>query len=236
MAEVSWGPDEPTVRLTPPADPWAHTQEMPTVPQERPRRRQIFGRVYETIETGQRDAEHRYVGKTEQTIHQRVHGPSGHTSQTSIARDPWKANILLGKAGYRLLENVYDTGDPAENDRALRRAEAFWIDHLRPTRNVIRPVRPPSTAPPPPRREPRPRRAPRRISMAEERKRRRVRVRLIVLSLIVVACAYAVARAVMLLHLPWPAAPYVAGVTVGGLLGWRIFSALLTFYRKLARS
>jgi hypothetical protein len=67
--------------------------------------RPIYGYVYELILAGQSDTDHSYVGMTTTTIHRRVHGSSGHASATDVARDPWKAGILPGRAGYRCLES-----------------------------------------------------------------------------------------------------------------------------------
>lgn len=234
--EVTWGSgDEPTVRLQPPADPWAGTYDRPPA---RPGRRAVFGRIYETIEAGQRDGEHRYIGKTEQTLHQRVHGPNGHTSPASVAKDPWKANILRGRAGYRLLETVYDTGDPAENDRALRRAEAFWIDRLRPPRNKVRPVQPPATAPriAPPARPQRPARSASTYRERVARRKRRMAALKFFALIATMALAVALAsRAVMLLHLPWTQVPVVIATVAGAYVGWNVFWFLHKHLRKLTR-
>jgi hypothetical protein len=136
--------DDDTVRLWPPADPWAahdgRTESFPMVnPAVRNGRRPIYGRVYELFTDRPEDGPHPYVGQTTTTIAKRV---QRHKNADSVAKDPWKAHILPGPAGYRLLETVYSTGDCAENERVLNRAEAFWIDRLRPTHNDVRPVRP----------------------------------------------------------------------------------------------
>jgi len=228
MGEAYWGPQRTPV-VPAPADPWAGmTSEVPIV-QRMPKRR-IHGRIYETIESGQRDGEHRYVGMTEQTLHQRVHAsPSAHTSRASVAKDLWKARILPGAAGYRLLENVYDTGDPAENDRALRRAEAFWIDRLRPTRNTVRPVRPPGDRPAPRAK------GPTRQEIAEQRRRRRATRRLLAILAIGAFFTYLAARVVIAMQLPWPAAPWVVAPVVGVAAGWLVFWHLHRAVRKLVR-
>lgn len=196
---------------------------MPTTPD--PRRRRVFGHVYETILRGQAENEHSYVGKTELTIHQRVHGPNGHTSPDSVAKDPWKARILPGRAGYRKLEAIRDTGDPAENDRALRRAEAFWIDRLRPEYNLVRPVRPPGdVAHARARREP-----------VRRRARRPVPVRAVVCLVFIVVCVWATAWFVGAMELPWPQAPWIVAPTVGGFLGWQAFWRTHRALRRLFR-
>lgn len=192
--------------------------------------RAVFGRVYELVLRGQRDDEHTYVGKTEQTIHQRVHGGrNAHSSPQSVARDPWKAGILPGRAGWRQLEVVYDTGDPAENDRALRRAEAFWIDRLRPTKNDVRPVRPRVTVMPPAT-------AMRRPSQRELNRlaaRRRARRRTVGLLVLVALFTFAAARVAVQMQTPWPAFPWVAAPIAGVALGWATFGRLLRARKKL---
>ena len=190
-------------------------------PEPAPRRRTTFGRVYELFTRDQAPGTHVYVGKTEQTLHQRVHGPSGHTSPADMAANPWKAAILPGKAGYRLLETVYDTGDPDENARALRRAEAFWIDRLRPTENRVRPVRPPAT-------EPQPHRAvrpPSRAQVAAHARARRERVRLGSFLVLALTLTVLAGRMIARMELPWPAAPWIAGPILGlAVGGWLFFS------------
>jgi hypothetical protein len=172
----------------------------------------VYGRVYELITGDPRDGEHPYVGMTTQTIHQRVHGPNGHTSPASVTRDLWKARILSGRAGYRLLENVYDTGDPAENERALRRAEAYWIDRLRPTHNDVRPVRPPLHHPQPAKRAtPRPK---------VRRTRRRLSFRHFTALAMIAAAMWLTAWTVLTMELPWPGATWIVTPAVGVPLGF----------------
>lgn len=149
---VSWGPDA------------TRPYRLRDDPREQVRReifgeptadaRVVVGFVYELVLEGQRPGEHPYVGKvmgaTKAAVTRRVHGnqSSAHTSLQSIARDPWKSRILSGTKGYVVLEVVRGTsGDKAENDRAVRRAEAFWIDRLNPTYNDVRPVRREKPAP-----------------------------------------------------------------------------------------
>lgn len=199
--------------------------------------RPIYGYVYELFLAGQPDTDHSYVGMTTTTIHRRIHGPGGHASAESVARDPWKARILPGRAGYRCLEIVRDTGDPAENDRALRRAEAFWIDRLRPVHNDVRPVRPPgepvrsrreSARVGESRRKPRPRGNGRPV-------RRRRPWPVIALALFVIPPVVLVARVVSAMELPWPAAPWIAAPTVGTLIGWNLYWRARRGWRRLTR-
>lgn len=192
--------------------------------------RPVYGRVYELRLRGQADADHSYVGLTRQlTIHRRVHGPSGHTSPDDIARDPWKARILPGRDGYRQLEVVYSTGDPAEDERSLRRAEAFWIDRLRPIHNEVRPVRPFGDRPAPrPVTAPRPRRA-----VAVRRRRRSAKP--YVLAALILTFTFLAARMVVAMQLPWPAAPWIAAPTLGVALGWTVFWRVHRAFRKLLR-
>lgn len=187
--------------------------------------RRIYGRVYELILRGQQDHQHSYVGKCTTTIHQRVHGPNGHTSRASAAKDPWKADILRGSAGYRLLETVYDTDTPAENERALRRAEAFWIDRLRPEYNIVRPVRPPGDRP-----APRPRREPRMV-----RRPRRRRINLRVPALLALMLLYGWMTARVAVNMPWPQAPWIASPIGGVALGWLTYWKIHRSVRRLLR-
>jgi hypothetical protein len=192
--------------------------------------RPIYGRIYELCLRGQGPDEHSYVGMTTTTIHRRVHGSAGHTSPDSVARDPWKARILPGPAGYRLLETVYSTGDCEENDRALRRAEAFWIDRLRPTENDVRPVRPFG---PPQRRAQQAR--PARPASRPTRRRRRSRVLAVLCLASMLAWVYIVARVVVAMHLPWPAAPWVAAPVLGTVIGWTAFARTHRAVRRIFR-
>lgn len=194
--------------------------------------RPIYGYVYEVILAGQSDDDHSYVGMTTTTIHRRVHGPSGHTSVADVARDPWKAGIRPGRDGYRCLEIVRSTGDPVENDRALRRAEAFWIDRLRPLYNDVRPVRPPGE------RAPRPRRGrsgrpstPRRPA----RRRRRKLGKPIALVLLIAACTYLSARGLLMMELPWPQVPWIGAPVLGVAFGWSAFWRAHRSLRRLFR-
>jgi hypothetical protein len=193
--------------------------------------RPIYGYVYELILAGQADTDHSYVGMTTTTIHRRVHGSSGHTSAGDVARDPWKAGIRPGCAGYRRLEIVRSTGDPAEDDRVLRRAEAFWIDRLRPVHNDVRPVRPPGERIPRSRRPPAGP-APNRI--AGRRRRRKLGKPLAMLALIA-AFTYLSARALLMMQLPWPQVPWVGAPMLGVALGWSSFWRAHRSLRRLFR-
>lgn len=201
------------------------------VAQTRPRstRRAVHGYVYELITGDPRDGAHPYVGMTETTIHNRVHGPNGHTSRQGVDEDPWKARILRGKAGYRCLERVYDTGRPDENDRALRRAEAFWIDRLRPTHNEVRPVRPPLHEPQPPRRMA----SARPAGAIRRRRMRRIPGRAITFLILVALFTTLAARLIVAMHLPWPAVPWVVSPALGVALAWRVFWYLHRSIRRL---
>jgi hypothetical protein len=194
--------------------------------------RPIYGYVYELILAGQSDTDHSYVGMTTTTIHRRVHGPSGHTSAGNVAHDPWKAGILSGRDGYRCLEIVRTTGDASEDDRVLRRAEAFWIDRLRPLYNDVRPVRPPGERTPRPRRE---RSAgPTTPSRPVRRRRRKLGKPLAMLALIAV-CTYLSARGLLMMQLPWPQVPWVGAPVLGVALGWSAFWRAHRSLRRLFR-
>jgi hypothetical protein len=190
--------------------------------------RPVHGRIYELrLRNPWPDEDHPYVGKTETTIHRRVHGPNGHTSARSMAKDPWKARILPGPAGYRLLETVYATGDVAEDDRALRRAEAFWIDRLRPKYNDVRPVRPFADEVQPAKRRPAKRRA--------ARQSKPIPARAYWCFLVMAAFTAAAARLIAGMQLPWPAAPWIGAPVSGVLLGWFFFWRIHRAVRKLLR-
>lgn len=146
---INWGEDEDTARLRTPVDPWPVVEPEPVA---RPRR--VYGYVYELVTGDQRDGAHPYAGQTTTTIHRRVHGPGGHTSPESVAKDPWKARIRPGPAGYRCLKRIYATSDPGSDQVRLDMAEAFAIDELKTTHNKVRPVRPPVTGAPAPRKPP----------------------------------------------------------------------------------
>jgi hypothetical protein len=193
--------------------------------------RPIYGYVYELILAGQSDTDHSYVGMTTTTIHRRVHGSSGHTSAGDVAHDPWKAGILPGRDGYRCLEIVRSTGDMGEDDRALRRAEAFWIDRLRPVYNDVRPVRPAGERIPRSRRPPASP-APNRIA---GRRRRRKVGKPIALALLIAACTYLSARGLLMMQLPWPQVPWVGAPVLGVALGWSAFWRVHRALRKLVR-
>jgi hypothetical protein len=191
--------------------------------------RPIYGRVYEVFTMTQPPDSHAYVGMTTQTLHERVHGRSGHASPESVAEAPWKAGIRPGRAGYRLIETVYSTGDPVEDGRLLRRAEAYWIDRLRPIHNVVRPIRPPGRPVPRPPRVKRP--APRRDAV----KRRRRSPKPHFLAAFVVIATYLAARLIVAMELPWPAAPWVGAPTIGAVIGWSVFWRLHRAVRKVLR-
>lgn len=205
---------------------WVWGEIVPAPAPQRPARRAVYGRIYELITGDPQDGPHPYVGQTVQTIHQRVHGPGGHTSPASVAKDPWKARVLPGRAGYRLLETVYDTGDPGENQRALDRAEDFWIDRLRTTHNDVRPVRPPVHEPQPPRRPRTTQTA--RPTPARRRRRRRVPVRWVLLLLTVAAGMALIAWPMLATDRPWSTVLTAAGLfgaPLGAFCWLRVYHA-----------
>lgn len=221
-----------TDREAPPVDPWAGydpTMELPTARPATPRNRQVFGRVYELITADPQDGPHPYVGQTIQTLHQRVHtSRNAHTSAASIAKDPWKARILPGKAGYRLLEIVYATGDKRTDERELDRAEAFWIDRLRTTHNDVRPVRPPLHEQPA---KAKPNRPARRPSKAK----RAARVRLLTFATLV--ALFLLFYGVRFARVPWdnPATPWMAVPIAAALTAWALYFGCRSAVRKIKR-
>lgn len=192
----------------------------------------LFGYVYELVLVGQPAVVCEYIGKTEQTMADRMRG---HRSAEDIARDPWKARIKPGAAGYRILERVRCTGDGYDADRrALLRAEMDWIDRRRPLKNDVRPVRPRGEAV---RERPTETRAERvrpvvRRTAAERRARRRA-IGFLVLVAVLTGQA---GRLVAGMALPWPwwasaLTALVLGVTVATL----VFLRALKFARRLRR-
>jgi hypothetical protein len=190
--------DEETVRLWPPADPWAahdgRTAQWPTVnPAPRPARtgrRPVFGRVYELFTDDPRDGEHPYVGQVRapKTVAQRQR-----EHKVEAARFPWKSRIIDGPRGRRLLETVYATGDDYYDQQILDQIEALWIDRLKTTHNRRdRRARPGDPLPARPRESARPARA------VRSRPRRRVSWRV---WLCLVLWALATAGCAVLLHL-----------------------------------
>lgn len=194
--------------------------------------RAVYGRVYElNLSNPGPDEEHAYVGMTIGPIHGRVHGrqESAHTSAASVAKSPWKARILPGSAGYRQLEVVYATAHPDEDERTLRRAEAFWIDRLRPTYNIVRPVRPFADELLPVQPKARP------VRTVRRRARRRVPARAVLCILSMLLFTAGVAWFVVAMRLPWPQAPWIAAPTLGAFLGWSAFWRAHKAIRKLVR-
>lgn len=196
--------------------------------------RAVYGRVYElNLRNPAPDEEHPYVGMTTTTIHRRVHGSAGHTSPADVAKDPWKARILPGTAGYRLLETVYSTGNPVEDNRTLRRAEAYWIDRLRPKHNDVRPIRPFADEPQPARRT--------KVSKPVPQPRRRARrswgsrIRITLCLAFIIAATAGSAWLVAGMRLPWPLATWIAAPTIGIVVGWAAFWRLHRAVRKLVR-
>lgn len=190
-------------------------------------RRPVYGRVYELFTARpDLDGDHPYVGQTVQTIAARK---CGHKSARSVARDPWKARIVDGPRGHRLLETVYATGDARHDQAILDQVEAFWIDRLRTTHNGPRPVRPRPGDPLPAR--PRGARPSPRPRVA--RPRRPFPWRAALFLLLATATALLAGRLVSAMHLPWPWAAYAAALAAGVPLGWRMTTAVLRGGRRL---
>lgn len=195
--------------------------------------RPVYGYVYGLVLAGWDDVRPPYIGKTvgstEAAITRRVWGKSAsaHTSPQSIARDPWKARILPGRAGWVRLEAVYSCGDPVEDDRALRRAESDWIDRRNPVHNDVRPVRPGGR--PPRARKPAARPAPR------ARARRRKRPNGAAWAILALTILFAALIARVAVYLPWPAAPWVVSPALGFTAAWSVFWRARRAARKLLR-
>lgn len=104
-------------------------------------RQEVYAYVYELVTGDPQDGSHPYVGKAKDP-RERVYGrrPTAHTSRQSVAKDPWKARILPAPHGFRVLETVPATGDPIEDERTLRTAEAYWMRKLKATHNDQRPA------------------------------------------------------------------------------------------------
>lgn len=192
----------------------------------------LFGYVYELILDDQPDDITEYIGKSEQTMAERMRG---HRSAEDLARYPWKARIKAGAAGYRILERVRCTGEGYEADRrALLRAESDWIDRRRPIENGPRPVRPRKAERP---RESR-REAARRTGPAKRRTRadiartRRL-IRLVSYVALVFACTALAARVVLAMELPWAWAPWAVAPVAGGLGALWVFTGLDRTFRKV---
>lgn len=235
-----------------PVDPWPEaptswaprhdvTLQMPSPPtaQARPKG-EVYGRVYELVLVGQPADQCTYIGKTVQTLHQRVHASrNAHTSAAGIAKDPWKANVAPGLAGYRQLEVVYTTGEgKAADEAALRRAEADWIDRRRPVYNDVRPVRPRhgETVPKPPR-QPRP--TPRvrlspREQRAQSRARRRTSLFLLLLGTLMTAVSVLLYRVEAASGTDWPAPViWILAPSLSALAAWWLFHTLDGMSRKV---
>jgi hypothetical protein len=228
-----WWEDPPTA-----VDPW------PTAPLAEPTltiptvsaKGTIYGLVYELVLVGQPDDQTTYIGKARwrgsvaRTMAARM---SGHRSARDIARDPWKANIAAGAAGYRILERVRHTGDGASaDDRAVRRAEDDWIDRRRPLYNDVRPVRPragsaPLPAPP----KVRPVRVRRPLTVADRRARRNGWL-FAVLSVVIAALTF---RVVAAGATPGSAAPWVSAFIAGPIGGGWLFLSARAKVRRITR-
>lgn len=184
----------------------------------------VYGRVYELFTDDPRDGEHPYAGQVRapKTIAARQRE---HRSAAEVARFPWKARIVDGPRGRRLLETVYATGDDRHDQAILDQVEAFWIDRLRTTHNGARPVRPRhgEALPPRPRETWRPLRKPAR--------RRQWRVGLF--AAVTLPLMIAAWLAVTAMAMPWPWLPYAVAPVVGVPLGWRVTMRVLTAGRRL---
>jgi hypothetical protein len=150
-----------------------------------------YAYVYELVTGDPQDGPHPYVGKAKDVEH-RVYGRGGHTSRDSVAKDAWKARILPAPHGYRVLETVPATGDPIEDERTLRTAEAYWMRKLRTTHNEQRPAYDPQGRPVSRRLTTAPARPkpPSRAELAAASRRRAQNVRLALLSMLFVLALF----------------------------------------------
>jgi hypothetical protein len=239
-----WGdprPDEPTEPLPVSVDPWAghdgYTAEMPPVepapdPTPAPQRngrRKVFGYVYELFTDDPRDGEHPYAGQVRapKTIAQRQRE---HKSRAEVGRFPWKARIIDGPRGRRLLETVYATGDDYYDQQILDQIEALWIDRLKTTHNRMRPVRPRHGDPLPVRPQEKARPVRRRPASPP---RRRVSWRVKVFLTFTVLLTSAFVIGLSQLDQPYPWLPWALGLPAGVGFGWRGTMSLLHAGRRL---
>lgn len=233
-------------RLRAPVDPWAgspvlraddQTAELrpvdptltdPAVPQTVAGATRVhagrrpFGAVYCVQTPADPD---KYVGKA---------GPrkrrDGGTSPCAPARrveehrrnQPWGHEISPGRAGYRVLEWVLESGHGRAYDEAnLRYREAVWISRVNPTENDVRPIpvppeqalahKPAPVMPPVP--------APVRRTTAAPRRRRRVPwFRLVSFAGWVVFWAAILIRPLSASPYPW--APWALGPALALVLAW----------------
>jgi hypothetical protein len=236
--------DEPTTRI--PVDPWPDAPFVTRDGSTRVFRAQpagrIFGYVYELVLAGQPDDQCSYIGMAQDMARRMAATGSGHRSPTSIAKDPWKADILPGKAGYRILERVRTTGfGEVDDERALRRAEADWIDRRRPVHNDVRPVQPRTEPQVGPRNligyaSPKAKLVSARVTAEQERKARadrRARTRAAFFLLAFAVFTTLAAWFVGTMHLPWPAAPWIVSPVLGVVGAFWLFNAAGSGYRKV---
>lgn len=236
MSDRRFRADERTARLRPPADPWAE----PTVTERLgisptliglpvvPGKRQVYGRVYELVTGDPIDGPHPYVGQTTQTLHQRVHtSRNAHTSAASVAKDPWKARILPGRAGYRLLKVIYATGDARADQIALDMAEAFAIDELKTTHNTVRPVRPPLHLAQPVR----PRPTKRKLTAVQRGTRRRMQA----FAALFAATLLLVGTQLAAVEWTEPAIPWIATPVLAAVLTWLVYFSARNAVRRIKR-
>lgn len=176
--------------------------------------RPIFGYVYELFTTDQPPDSHAYAGlvRSPKTIAERADEHRGEAH-----KHPWKAFIRPGRAGYRILERVYATGYPDEDEARLRRAESDWIDRLRTLHNGVRPVRPPVHEGVRFAADAKPQRP------AARRRPSRARRRSLVFAVLFVLATVPMFVFVQRMNLPWPAAPWIVAPIVGGATAYRAF-------------
>lgn len=190
--------------------------------------RRLYGVVYELILTDTPPDICEYIGRTRDLRRRMATTGSGHRSPTSIARDPWKARIRPGAAGYRILHRVYSTGDERVDAELLKIAESDLIDKRNAKRNDVRPVRPRVHEA-----RRRPARQPIRRTAAQSRAAARAKRRLIALAFLAVLFAIPVGNVAA--AMPQPEAPWVAVPTVAPVLAWLTMWWCIRTARRLSR-
>ncbi len=101
----------------------------------------LFGAIY----CGQTATDpDKYVGKSGPRTARdgrRVQCSPGRRVDEHRTDKPWGGELLPGRAGYRVLEWVEESGHGRAYDEAnLRYREALWIQRINPTENSVRPV------------------------------------------------------------------------------------------------
>ncbi len=193
-------------------------------------RPRLYGVVYELVLTDTPPDVCEYVGKARNMKTRMAATGSGHRSARSIAKDPWKARIRPGAAGYRILERVWSTGDDRLDEAALRRAESDWIDRRSAKRNDVRPVRPRVHEAPP-----RPVKTVPRRTVAQQRAATRARRRGFGFLLLFAAYAGLLARALSATPWPWPPTPWVVSFGAGAFFAWATLWWCVRTARRLSR-